>query len=492
MACGSGYCYGTSKTTVSIAQVVLTTDSNLNVKTITKIVETAYVASTVPTILTTAITPFETTRFTDVPTAVAKVAATSSATPAQGGLTTAQLGGVIGATVAILIAIIAASFFIIRRLNAVHKQAKALEAAGSGGSRSKTRSSGPRGGGSGSHSRYPIQSPMDFDNMSIDPLLMSPSVAGTPQLPRPSPVYSQSDIDGQLSPPIPAPYGSHPHGYQPVPTADTQYFDTQGHSHSRQNSNESANQWNGGYPWGGQFQDMRDQNLRFGHNRRPSIQSSHGRQWSDASDVSQLSGVSTPVELEGASRERAGSSSSIVAATLGRAKAGTGHGYRRRSSDLVSHHRRRSSGNGHPLGFGHELPTTQRGSGERKNGKLENVLETEHDRSSRSALDLLSASPQTGTTTATPSASGSQATGTPRGHSEDSRAGSDALLEAEQASTSAAQTKGKEEAIVDPDPNHQRLPEGVLDLEQELARLEGQKIMGRRVDLLGEGAGPNN
>ena len=327
LACGVGYCYATSFSSVSLTLTLTTIISNSITSTITTVVQTAYTEG----IATSAATSPAITKFTPSVTAVAKVDATSSSSP--GGLTQAQLGGIIGAAAAVVIVVGLATFLILRRLNAVERDHKAAAAKYSGSGSNKKPSSRPR------------LSPSAYENISIDPLMMSEdgddTTPGSFGVHRPSAVFShRSGYDSAGSPPIPAPYGS-PHtydgGYQPVPISGSPYYDSSSHHRSRSDESQGGSQSARGPSQVGCFDidpALRDQNLRHGHNPRPSLQS-HSRQ---TSDVSQQSEGSEPVELDGTRHlERRNSLQRAFGAGVSRI------GIRRHSAEKSS--RSNSSGN---------------------------------------------------------------------------------------------------------------------------------------------------
>lgn len=348
-----------------------TTISNSITQTITTVIQTAYSESSVQaqTTLAAALSTF--TQSTPSATVVAKVQPSSDA---SSGLTQAELGGIIGAAVLVVLVVCIATFLIIRRLNKVARVAKAAasrKSGKSGLSGSNTKSSSrphphgptPSGGYSG------------IDAMSIDPLMMSDSdttvAHSSVGLPRPSAVYSaRSDLEPGVSPPIPAPYGSpqaYSGGYQQVPMFDPNYSD--GSGHRRNQSSESADHSRS--PRSGNATGyfdidptLRDQNLRHGHvPSRPSVQS-HGRQWSDSSDVSQQSGSTDIIELDaGPDGDRRSS--------LQRAMQGVG--FSRVSGHRVSSdgRRRSSSGGG--------INRREVGAAPGMSQRLENVQEAEMD-----------------------------------------------------------------------------------------------------------------
>jgi len=363
---------------VSVTITYTTTISNSITQTITTVIQTAYTESSAQALVTLAAASSTVTKFTPSATAVAKAEASSD--PSD-GLTQAELGGIIGAAVVVVLVVCVATFLIIRRLNAVARIAKAAASRKSGLSGSNTKSSSrphpngptPSGGYSGIE---------NIDALSIDPLEMlsdsdTNAAHSTRGLSRPSAVYNnRSDLEPGGSPPIPAPYGSpQPYngGYQQVPLSEPLYSDSSGHhrSQSAESPDRSRSPRSGNA--NGYFDinpALRDQNLRHGHApSRPSIQS-HGRQWSDASDVSQQSGGSDIIELDaGPDGDRRSS--------LQRAMQGVG--FSRISGHRVSvDGRRRSSSSG-------TIPRRDLGAAPGMSQRLENVQEAELDGREKSA-----------------------------------------------------------------------------------------------------------
>jgi hypothetical protein len=376
-----GYCYSTSFSSVPVTITYTTTISNSITRTITTVIQTAYTETAAQALATPAAASSTVTKFTPSATAVAKVEASSDS---SNGLTQAELGGIIGAAVVVVLVVCIATFLIIRRLNAVARIAKASASRKSGLSGSNTKSSGlprphgptPSGGDSGIE---------NIEAMSNDPLMMSDSDTNAAHssvgLPRPSAVYStRSDLEPGGSPPIPAPYGSpqaYIGGYQQVPRSEPHHSDNSGHHRSQSAESSSRSPGPSRSPRSSnanRYSDidpaLRDQNLRHGRvPSRPSVQS-HGRQWSDASDVSQRSGGSDIIELDaGPDGDRR---SSLQRATQG-------VGFSRVSGHKVSvEGRRRSSG-------GAAIVRRDVGAAPGMAQRLENVQETELDARERSA-----------------------------------------------------------------------------------------------------------
>lgn len=173
-------------------------------------------------------------------------------------------------------------------------------------SRTRTSSSGPR-------SRPPRHS-RPSDTMSVDPLMMTPSEASrSVRYPsHPSATHSPAhEVDASsASPPVfgspfspqSPPFSHYPRGYNPVPTSESNSSSGYGRNPSLESTPPLGHNPNAGYFDIPPKQDLRDQNLRFGHSptspppRRPSH---HERNWSNASNQSEVSqGSSSVAELD--------------------------------------------------------------------------------------------------------------------------------------------------------------------------------------------------
>lgn len=373
LACGVGFCYATSFSTVPVTITYTTTISNSITQTITTVVQTAYTETSTQALATIAAVSPSITKFTPSATAVAKVQASDSP---SSGLTQAQVGGIIGAAVAVVVVVCVATYLIIRRLNAVSREAKAAATRKSFSNSNTKSSSRPhphRHTPSGGYSGLGIE---NVENMSTDPFMMSESESNAAHssvgVPRPSAVYSaRADLDHSGSPPIPAPYASPQAsigGYQLVPTSEPHYSDGSGHFRNpRVDSPNRSHSPRGGNVAGYFDIDpaLRDQNLRHGHvPSRPSIQS-HGRHWSDASDVSQQSGSSGLVELDATQDgDRRGS--------LQREMQGMGFNRMTSNRQSVDGRRRSSTGGAAPA-------RRDVGAAPGMSQRLENVVEAELD-----------------------------------------------------------------------------------------------------------------
>lgn len=268
MACGYGSeCYSTAVKSFTFTQIITTTDVSSNKQTIT----TTITSATTPTV--------------PGPTAtldsgiVAKVSSspggtipktdptTNDASKHSSGLTTVQLGGIIGGAVGLLLAIVIASCLIIRRLNKVIKVNDA-------NSRSKDSSTGPP---------KPKPRQADIDAMSVDPLMMTPSevqfpsATSTPFEADSSPVYRNP-----YSPQSP-PHSMYQRGYNAVASSDA----SSNPGWIRHSSVDSTPQMSQAQNGAGSYFDFPPRDGLSGRSPR------HSRNWSNASGDSEI-----VVELE--------------------------------------------------------------------------------------------------------------------------------------------------------------------------------------------------
>lgn len=315
LACGKGYCYATSYPTVVLTQTSVYPDGDKSLRTTVAVITTAFQPSTVPTIATTA----GPTRIVVTETAIAKISAVD--TQPRIGMSKGTMNGIIAGAVIALVLILLGAWLIIKRLNFLARRSREVDVfsatAGSGSSHKHNLSgdSGVSGSGRGdmtivrnSHGHRAHH--LSHFNMSIDPLFNSSS-STTPRVPQPSFCHGAStdtDIYGygtsQSPPPIPAPYVWN-QGYTHVSNNEGSYF-----SQSKHASIDSAGgvdtfspAYNGTASEVSRESFLRNQNLWLGRdNQRQSLQSTHGRQWSDASDMSHASNSSisnAPIELDG-------------------------------------------------------------------------------------------------------------------------------------------------------------------------------------------------
>jgi hypothetical protein len=299
--CKSGYscwyssCYATNVVTFEVTETVTTTDGNANPQTITTTITTETIPG-LPTSTPTTVAVI--IQLTPSATPIPKQAASSVP---NGGLTTPELGGIIGGAIFILIVLLIATFMILRRLN---RAIKASEMANSYNSSSghRTRPSAPR--------------TIDIDALSDDPFMMSPSEAGD-SIARPyrlsgstNVIYEMETPETNTPPHVSSPFSPrtppfthHPKGYKPVSTTSGESI----YSRSRHGSVElptpPSQQNPGSYfdypPQGSRHRGSADSSpSQISMSRRPS---QHHRQWSNASDqsqVSQASNTSNPAELD--------------------------------------------------------------------------------------------------------------------------------------------------------------------------------------------------
>jgi len=301
MGCGLNNCYSTEIVTYTLTDTITTSEDG-HLQTLT----TTIVTSAVPS----APTPLATTSLSGVipkvggPTTAPAIAKTKSSGDSSGGLSKDEIGGIIGGAIVLLLVLLAASFFIIRRLKQVDKAIEEAIGSTSGG---RSRLSQPT---------KQTSSTLDVDTMSIDPLIMAPSeMSESVYHSRHGSVPSQfsavhsshHEVEASSPPVFQTPYyspGSPPfnnynRGYTPVAVSDTS---SSGLQTGSLESTPGFTQSPAGYfdiP-ANRNSDFRDQNMRFGHSpstsfwpRRPST---HGRQWSQSSDVSAAS--SNMIELD--------------------------------------------------------------------------------------------------------------------------------------------------------------------------------------------------
>ncbi|KAM0154310.1 hypothetical protein ACHAQE_000814 [Botrytis cinerea] len=313
MGCGLNNCYSTAVTTFTLTETLTTTDSDSRTQTLTSTLVTASTPAS-PSVAANTSKASAVPKLTPTATAIAKVEATSGSATSGGattssGLTKPEIGGIIGGAAFILLVILIAAFCILRRLK---KATKAFKEA-----KTRSGSNAPR-----SHRYRPsYPSPSDMSSISTDPLQMTSSEASRSVRNYSHPAterFSSDRHDGPevVTPPSFNPYSPFsPHaypsnraqtqgrGYYPVATSDSAYSQTS--SGRRNPSVESTPPLQQPQSYfdipphqQSELPDFRNQNLRHGHDvspiRRPS---QHGRNWSNASDVS-ASSSSPLVELD--------------------------------------------------------------------------------------------------------------------------------------------------------------------------------------------------
>jgi len=295
-ACGVSQCYATSISTFILTETLTTTDARHLPHTVTSTV-TSTSTPTVPTNLATNAAPSGVLpKITPTAAEVSKTSPTSPAnTSSSSGLSKAQLGGVIGGAVLLLAVLIIATVLIIRRLNKVVKASTATQ------SRTRTLSNGY-------HSRPNLRS-IPSDLISVDPLIVTPSEASRSVRHSHQSRSCAHEVEGSSrSPPISgspfpprSPASTHyPRGYNAVPSSDSPSCSGHGRNVSLESTPPMAYHPNASYFDIPPKPDLRDQNLRFGHSPvSPPQRPSHGRNWSDASDQSEVSqGSSSLAELD--------------------------------------------------------------------------------------------------------------------------------------------------------------------------------------------------
>ncbi|KAH7342509.1 hypothetical protein BKA65DRAFT_293028 [Rhexocercosporidium sp. MPI-PUGE-AT-0058] len=343
-ACALSTCYATSISTFTYTATLTTTDADRNPHTLTTTIISATVLGAPEATETTDPSRIF-GKYTPSQTASEKVKATGTK---DSGLTTPEIGGIIGGAVAILIVILIASFFIIKRLNRAIKVSELAN--------SNTHSSS-----SGHRSRPPIPRNQEIDAMSVDPLMMTASEASgsfrRPYGSRNPSSTTHYEVEANSPPSFTSPFPptSPPHtqyqqGYNPVSSTESQYSSSSGGGGYRNPSLDSTppmrHNPNAGYfdlPLQTQTQHDRGAEHRRSQvsqispqiGRRPSH---HGRNWSDASDISQISHASSPTVAELEATERDGESSRRSSSGFSRVLQGLGmgrSGSTRRRSDPV-------------------------------------------------------------------------------------------------------------------------------------------------------------
>ncbi|KAK5661384.1 hypothetical protein OQA88_11283 [Cercophora sp. LCS_1] len=267
MGCAPNACYSTSPVTSTVLSVITTTS---NGQTITSTQTAITVATpTPPSGLPTDMNYAP--KF--IPTAVAKTSATSSNTPepAAVGLTSTQVGGIVGGVVALLLIVVTAAWLIIRRLNRVQEAVESKSRTSSG--QTKTQSGAtpatdhPNGYG------Y-------VDETSIDPLMVTPG-AVTPT--------NRRGRAGSKDTFSPSRSGFSPDGRHPSMDSAGGYFDMPPRVHNMPGGRQSAMTAAG-------FRSSVDSHSTQGYNN---YVYHHQRQQSNASELSDGSeaapGVTSPL-----------------------------------------------------------------------------------------------------------------------------------------------------------------------------------------------------
>lgn len=276
--CATNACYVTTPSTTTYTRAVTTTTAGGQTVTTTRTATTVQ-TPTPPTALPTSSDSNAVAKF--IPTSVEKVAATASPSSnvvgGGGGLTTAQLGGIIGGAIALLVFVGVAAFIVLRRLNRVSKAVGTAKASPSDDQSRSTRLEHPN------MAQYGRPSPSEMDGLAYDPLMMSTpgdSSTGTPQT---IGVHGRNRSDSDHSQPAVTPYGcasGTPYDGARHLSMDSNptgagYFDIPARTHNmpgRRSMRTSTDSH-------GNVQQ---------HGTRPD-QQQHGRQWSNASELSNTS-----------------------------------------------------------------------------------------------------------------------------------------------------------------------------------------------------------
>jgi hypothetical protein len=298
MGCGLNNCYSTAVTTFTLVET-FTTTSDSQTQTLTSTLVTASTPAS-PSVAANTSKASAVPKFTPTPTAIAKTQASSSndSSSTNSGLTKPEIGGIIGGAGFLLIVILIVTYFILRRI----KKVAAIE--------EKKVQSRPAGTPS-----QPQYSAYPSPPLSIDPFQVRGSERSHSVRNNSYPYSSEAEGIEAVSPQLFAspfsPYSPYDQfqqaqvrplnlarGYQAVPVSDSAYSQA---SSGRNPSVESTPPNQTGTDYFNIPSHQQRQNLRHGHDgpvspiRRPS---QHGRNWSDASDVSGTSSSPLVVELE--------------------------------------------------------------------------------------------------------------------------------------------------------------------------------------------------
>ncbi|KAJ6439374.1 salicylate hydroxylase [Purpureocillium lavendulum] len=200
MGCAVNQCYSTAPTTM-VNTMVITTSASGGKKSVYTTTQTTVGTPDVPTALPTVVAGDgndEQKVLKYFPSVVAKTSPTGDASGAGGGgISGAQLGGIVAGVVAFVIILIVAGFLLFRRLRRKKKGGNKHDESGGAGSGGR-HLAGEKG--------KPFQTAdSDNDTMSVDPLMMLPSTASAspPYMHRPSP-----GLDSRVSGNSPDPFGA--------------------------------------------------------------------------------------------------------------------------------------------------------------------------------------------------------------------------------------------------------------------------------------------
>ncbi|KUJ21653.1 uncharacterized protein LY89DRAFT_664829 [Mollisia scopiformis] len=292
MGCALSACYNTNPITFTLVETFTTTEANSGTVTLTSTITSTTVSGAPdPTETIGVLVP----KVQASASPIAKQQATSAASSGGGGLSTAALGGIIGGAIFFLSAILIAAIFIIRGLNRASKAQELANSRQSGSSDRRSRQSGQRRGTLN----------QDVDTMSIDPLMMRGSMTSG-SFHRASNVSSPHntipEMEGSNSPPVflspfsprSPPHTHYPKGYNPVVSSDSQYSQSSGgyRNPSLDSSPQMQHNPNGYFDLPVQHQNNNRISLISSQGRRPS----HGRNYSNSSEVSQSSSLAAELD----------------------------------------------------------------------------------------------------------------------------------------------------------------------------------------------------
>ncbi|UQC75436.1 uncharacterized protein CLUP02_02090 [Colletotrichum lupini] len=325
LGCAVSACYSTEPSTVTETTTITTTNDAAQAIT-TTVTATAVLTPSRPTtapIVATGASDPDQVVFKYYPSTVPKEQPISSGDGNSDGLTSGQIAGIVAGGVGLLIIVLVTAWIIIRHLN---KVVQAVE----------TSNKGTSSGAKSRPSMYEFKpTPSEVDDLSIDPLMMSP---------RPSHRRYDSDTTADFTPPYRGTPGSGG-DYQAVP---------QGSGSDRHASYDSA--YTGGY-----FDVAPDRSQRASQGssawvglHRGSTDSqgtyAHLRHWSNASEASSdhgSAGTRTPLQELDSTPYVPELAASPVPDAVADTRRRSGSGLSGMSRPPAVHQRRRSSEGGH-------------------------------------------------------------------------------------------------------------------------------------------------
>ncbi|KAI0124796.1 hypothetical protein BJ170DRAFT_476580 [Xylariales sp. AK1849] len=259
MGCAMNGCYSTVPSTYTVTSPVTTTNSRG--QTVTSIASATII--TKPTPGTASSEAGAVPKL--IPSTVSKISAIETSSSIEGGLDHAQLGGIIGGVVLVLITVVVATILIIRRLK---KTAQVVE-------RSKRASSAEDKTETSHKPSFGRPTVTEIDVSDDNPLMQSPSM-------RPSHLRARSDSSVDMRHQSPARSPPLSSGHTTPPAWPAQYNAVPNSDDSIRHPSWDSN--TGGYYDPARFPQMPQGTSRSSYESQATY--THGRHWSDASEVS--------------------------------------------------------------------------------------------------------------------------------------------------------------------------------------------------------------